>query len=108
MSKLKPLGADWLVAAYRYLQNNVSLAKMGFALQELPVPWSCKINQVLLNLIKSLIVDLCFKLHNHVYTGTLIIVQHFNLNYNHYTVLLQFTSQSDTCGKGKQTPFSKH
>ena len=30
MSKLKPLGADWLVAAYRYLQNNVSLATNGF------------------------------------------------------------------------------
>lgn len=30
MSKMKPLGAAWLVGAYHYLQNNVSLAKNGF------------------------------------------------------------------------------
>ena len=30
MSKLKPLGADWLVKAHQYLQNNTSLAKNGF------------------------------------------------------------------------------
>ena len=30
MSKLKPLGADWLVKAHQYLQNNPSLAKNGF------------------------------------------------------------------------------
>lgn len=30
MNKMKPLGAAWLVGAYYYLQNNVSLAKNGF------------------------------------------------------------------------------
>ena len=30
MSKLKPLGADWLVKAHQYLRNNTSLAKNGF------------------------------------------------------------------------------
>jgi len=30
MSKLKPVGAEWLVEAHRYLQNNPSLAKNGF------------------------------------------------------------------------------
>ena len=30
MSKLKPAGANWLVEAHRYLQNNPSLAKNGF------------------------------------------------------------------------------
>ena len=29
MSKLKPLGADWLVKTHQYLQNNPSLAKNG-------------------------------------------------------------------------------
>ena len=30
MSKLKPVGADWLMQAHHYLQNNPSLAKNGF------------------------------------------------------------------------------
>ena len=30
MSKLKPLGADWLVKVHQYLQNNPLLAKNGF------------------------------------------------------------------------------
>ena len=30
MSKLKPVGAEWLVEAHRYLQSNPSLAKNGF------------------------------------------------------------------------------
>jgi len=30
MSILKPLGAEWLVSAYQYLQSNVSLARNGF------------------------------------------------------------------------------
>lgn len=30
VSKLKPVGAEWLVEAHRYLWNNPSLAKNGF------------------------------------------------------------------------------
>ena len=38
MSKLKPLGADWLVVAYCYLQKMFHWQKMGFVPQELPGP----------------------------------------------------------------------
>ena len=44
MSKLKPLGADWLVKAHQYLQNNTSLAKMDSVLQELQVLLNCKLH----------------------------------------------------------------